>query len=389
MDHQLTKTTSGWTCGLCQWTWKARPRAKCPGVRRYAAQLDTEADRDRLRPDHLQPLERFKPLNLKPRNNRVGCLDLKTRWVDLYDVRDAEVDDPNLPPIYNWLSRPDHLKTERQLYRYNLTAEGATASGCCWNESQADWIYLYDPAACPVLDPTLPPYCDYAAIPANLKTERKLKALHLRVGDARPRLFTRWWNQNDGWITLLYYCPDECEWDVDRDQYLTKTTLKRTYLLSDGWIDRIGAPDLRIENPHHRRFADMCLYSRRRIEAYLSEHAEAYAAWLTERNRRSAIFEQNRAAIEAGRQQFVTTRRQQRQSRRGDRHYRDDESLAKRELRRNPKRFEAAPDVALSQMIRCFQCASGAATPDGYLCVIHPKGLEAHEMPCPDWCGRR
>lgn len=168
-----------------------------------------------------------------------------------------------------------------------------------------------------------------------------------------PRGCYRFWGKDDEeWITVLLYHPDDCQWQA-ADQYICKTTLKQTYLLSDRWIQRLGAPDLIRENPHHKKYAPMHLYSRQRVEAFLAEHADEYAHWLSDRDHYVAIFEQNREAIQAG----------QLRAKKAD--------LDRRE-----------------QMSRCFQCASGCALPQGFLCAIFPKGLEDHQIPCLEWSQR-
>lgn len=40
------------------------------------------------------------------------------------------------------------------------------------------------------------------------------------------------------------------------------------------------------------------------------------------------------------------------------------------------------------QTAQCLRCASGCAMPKGFLCAIHPMGLELHQIPCPDWTAR-
>lgn len=38
MLHRVEKTADGYTCTVCQWAWKSRPRSSCPGVVRYPCQ---------------------------------------------------------------------------------------------------------------------------------------------------------------------------------------------------------------------------------------------------------------------------------------------------------------------------------------------------------------
>ncbi len=126
-----------------------------------------------------------------------------------------------------------------------------------------------------------------------------------------------------------------------KDSWLTKSTLKRTYLLSDGWIKKLGKPDKRLPNERWKRAAPIQLYSRQRVEKFLAENAEAYAQWLDKRDKYLAIFEANKEKI-----------------------------FAKRNLIKE-------------QAARCLKCASGVAMDKGFFCAVHPLGQE--NLPCPDW----
>lgn len=208
--------------------------------------------------------------------------------------------------------------------------------------------------------------------------------LNLSVEGVNPRGFYRWYDRHGytvnvrEWREELFhppslvflYHPDDCKWQP-KDEWICKTTLKKTYLLSNKWIKRLGEPDIITENPHHRKFcggiippqtlpykfADMQLYSKQRVEAFLASHLYEYALWLDERDRYVAIFEINREKIEALRASASKNRQIQKQARR-------------------------------EQTGRCLQCASGCARHAGFLCAIHPMGLDLHQIPCPDWTAR-
>lgn len=137
------------------------------------------------------------------------------------------------------------------------------------------------------------------------------------------------------WDILPLYDPKDCEF-TSRDEYLTKTQVMRVYELSKGWMKRLGEPDDYADNPYSK-YTPIQLFSRKRIEAFLAENAEDYSNWLDRRDKYIAIFEQNKDKINAKRKQ---------------------EKL-------------------------CLKCASGCATSEGFLCAIHPLGLNI--FPCPDW----
>lgn len=463
MQHQLIKNDAGWYCEACKLQWKGKPRAECPGVPYYnqiPSHLKTERDlnKENLKPtaspvgviryvnnnptwlydptkteqlypypivrsaDGLKSALELRTLNLstkgvEPRAMHWDFVD----WQLLYDPADCSIIDPELPPIYPIMERPEHLKSSIQLVGLNLRPGKAKAVGCYWHPTQAKWIFLYDPDSegFELLDPSMPPCCAKDNLPENLIPENLLKALNLKLREgatpkAHYRQFHKHTKYKGDWLPVFCYAkadceivnpdlppcyrsdnyPDvlmtldelkdlnlapkegsiargcyfhydrpvwlyhleDCEWNAP-DHYICKTTLNRTYLLSQRWIDRIGEPDKIVDNPHHEKFAPMKLYSRKRVEAFLAENAEEYALWLFERDTYVAIFEQNREAIAAGAARAKKHRREHRE-----------------QLREQQK--------------RCLQCASGCAFPKGFLCAVHPLGLESHQIPCPDWQAR-
>lgn len=337
--HELEKIESGWTCKLCTQKWKGKPRAMCPGMQVYEAI-----------PSHLTTTQQLASLNRKPTREPVGCFKKSSEYVFLYDPEHIEVDNPDLPPIYNWDNRPKDLKTPNQLYRYNRKA-GDTPYGCIWHDK--DWVFLYRWEECPISDESMPPYIEYGAAP-ELKTEKQLKDNNLVPGDAKPRGFFRLWDSKEKyWITFFLYHPDDCEWNPP-DNYITKSTLKDRYLLSDSWIKRIGNPDLICDNPHHHRWSSMRLYSRQRVEQFLADNAKEYSEWLDERDKYIAIFEEKKEVIAQCRERHLEIKRQRKE-----------------------------------QQIQCFQCASGCALGRGFICAIYPKGLEDYQIPCVDFVDRK
>lgn len=362
-EHQLQKLDSKcYRCYACQWQWQSKPRTRCPGVRRYDWSN---------KPEHLQSKSDLKKQNLKPKSEPVGCIWLvkSNQWLSLYDRNDAVVANRDQMPVYNWDNRPDYLFTTYQLSHRNLKPLPESSLAVIWSNSEQDWVGLYSLTSCQVIDPSLPPYCPKGSNP-KLKTEKQMVELNLSVEGVKPRGFYRWYDRHGYTVNVFLYHPDDCKWQP-KDEWICKTTLKKTYLLSNGWIKRLGEPDLITENPHHhmrdlrrnyspansRKFADMQLYSKQRVEAFLAEHAEEYALWLDERDRYVAIFEINREKIEALRAAANKNRQQEKQAR-------------------------------YVQTALCLRCASGCAMPKGFLCAIHPMGLALHQIPCPDWLAR-
>ncbi|MFP5274080.1 hypothetical protein [Coleofasciculus sp.] len=338
-DHKLKKTETGWICELCQQQWKKKPRAKCPGVVWY--------DNPNQLPSHLIEAEQLAAQNLKPKGNAIGCLKRSKNWVWLFDSSDVETINPELPPIYTWNNRPKDLKTPNQLYRYNRKP-GDKPHGCIRHEG--DWLFLYRWEECPIDDESLPPHCEYG-LSHELKTLTQLKKENLAPrDDTQPRGFFRVWKEE--WKTVLLYHPNDCDWKPP-DSFLTKGTLRNRYLLSKSWINRLGKPDLIRENPHHKSWTAMQLYSRQRVENFLADHAEEYSQWLDRRDRYVAIFKANTEAIKQGHTKYL-------------------------EIKNKRK----------TQQKQCLKCASGCATSQGFLCAIYPVGLEDWQMPCSDFVAR-
>ncbi len=209
-------------------------------------------------------------------------------------------------------------------------------------------MYLYKWQECPIDDESLPPYIENGSAP-ELETPKKLKQKNLVPGNAKPRGFYRFWDKWEGWVTVLLYHPDDCDWQP-LDNYITKTTLRSRYLLSDSWISRLGQADLLLDNPHYPNRAEMQLYSRQRVEKLLADNAEEYAKWMDDREKYVAIFEANREAIKEGQSRYLEVKNKRR-----------------------------------NQMEQCLRCASGCATGRGFICVIYPKGLEDSQIPCIDF----
>lgn len=381
-DHQLSKQGDRWVCSLCLLSWKSKPRTDCAGVPVY---------RYYDRPAHLLTEDELTAQNLKPTGEPVATMRVLNApyYIDLYDRAQTEVAIPDLPPISDCSERFAQLKNIYQLQRWNLKPGNAKPQGCYWGWRNSEWVYLYRREDCEVDDPNLPPCFDKEELPADLKTREDLEQLNLTPGEAQPRGCHRYWSKYNGWVTVLLWHPDDCQWQA-QDNYICKTTLRQTYLLSDRWIQRIGNPDLVTDNPHHEKWNAMKLYSRQRVEAFLAANAEEYARWLDERNHYIQIFEANREAIAAGRARARAEREQAYQEQRQQREL---EREAQRQERWRQQEQELAElemtDPVRAQTIRCLQCASGCATQQGFLCAIHPTGLESHQVPCPDWTERR
>lgn len=354
------------------------------------------------RPDNLKTAKQLIRFNLQPGSAKPrGCSwgSWENRWIWLYNPSDEgfEVLDSSLPYCYHKESDvPPELIGKGKLPLLNLKISAETQPKACYriwrqyNKREGDWeeVYLYHRDDCKIEDPALPPCYNQDSYPEELKTKKELEELNLAPGNATPRgCYRQYWH---GTIrTTLLYHPNDCQWQP-KDQWIVKTTLRRTYLLSDRWISRLGSPDRIRKNPHHEKWSEMQLYSRQRVEQFLAENAEEYAAWLSERDRYVAIFEQNREAIAASRTKVNQARREARLAElellRAEREA-EREAWRERSRQLTAERLvqHEADQPKREQTARCLQCASGCATLQGFLCVVHPTGLEADQIPCPDW----
>jgi hypothetical protein len=151
------------------------------------------------------------------------------------------------------------------------------------------------------------------------------------------------------------YPDGECRWRLlyrvedtqpVQPKYISKANLQSIYLISDGWLARIGEPDLLLDNPHGRYYAPMKMYSLVRIEDFLSTHAQEYAQWLEGRGKRLAIARAIVAKSQATKLRIET------------------------------------------QTQQCLKCASHSALLGGNCCAIYPLGLPPGvplECYCPDF----
>ncbi|MFL9467111.1 MULTISPECIES: hypothetical protein [Scytonema] len=246
---------------------------------------------------------------------------------------------------YNWV-HPERLKTTTDLHKKNLKPKDENKpDGCIYSQKSRLWIWLYDEKNCEIHTPDLAPIYQWDNR-RELKTTGELRKINLAPAeDIKPDGVAWVWDKEEEcgvWIPL--YLPNSCKWQA-RDNWITKTALKQKYLLSDGWIKKLGEPDKKLENRNYRNAAPIQLYSRQRVEAFLAENATEYAHWLDKREKHLAIFETNKDKIFS---------------------------------RRN---------LIKQQTADCLRCASGCSLPNGFFCAIHPMGVQF--MPCPDWRERK
>jgi len=87
--------------------------------------------------------------------------------------------------------------------------------------------------------------------------------------------------------------------------FVCKATLRDLYLLTDKWIDALGAPDKTAPNPHYRSAPPMQLWAVPRVEEFVAAHQgdPAFAAIQARRRETIATRSERRTAREAQRDQ--------------------------------------------------------------------------------------
>lgn len=278
---------------------------------------------------------------------------------------------------YELLSEaPKNLKLLSYLSRRNLKPkEGVKRAAVLGRECYE----LYDIDNTEFIDPDLPPIVEWDKR-EGLMTPGEVKKMKKKPIDGiKPSAVAYIWDKEDEeskWIPLY---ADSCiEWDIARDDYISKSSLKLNYLLSDGWIKKIGEPDKLTDNPHSRYYAPMKLYSRKRIESFLAQNAVDYANWLIKRDKNIEIYEANREAIKEGAAQY---RKQQRIAKEQEVIIKNNRPLFKFVSAFQGEGIDNA--VITTQIMNCLNCCSGCAYERGFLCAIYPSGLS--RIPCPEY----
>ena len=385
MRHLLRRTTVGTQCTLCLKEWKTKPRKdNCIGLAEYLAHPEYLVQKDYFKQYNAKPasraiacrIENFKrppnPNQGKVGTSRRGYRNYYLRCL-LYDKRNSIVDDPNFPPILDWENRPKDLYTEYKLPKWNLKPGNAKPKAAIWHWTNQDWVFFYDRADCILLYPDLPTCYDESEVLGGLHTKReweKLEPNHAIAEDAIPVGCYRYYSRHKGWVTKYIFDRASLIWQP-RDRYICRTTLKKAYLLSDSWIKRLGQSDL--TTCHSTYKTPIYLYSKQRVEKFLADNAEEYATWLDERDRYLEIFEQNREKILAGAAKAVETRK-----------FNKYVKLAKPIA--DQFDWDSSKRLVKEQMVKCLKCVSGKVMNRGFLCAIHPTGLDPQtQIPCKDW----
>lgn len=253
--------------------------------------------------------------------------------------------------IIDWGINTDGFKTKNELHKMNLKAIGKPRYYS--HSMRGNHRFLYDEKETEVNISELPEILTKAEKDKRgYLTVNQLKRYNLVPGDAKPACAVWFWNweiEEGDWA--YFWDKKDCEWQA-ADNWLSKSTFKKVYLLSDGWIKKLGLPDKEVDNPHSYSYP-IKLYSRQKVELFIAERAEEYSEWLDKRDRYVQIFEQNRDKIKAGQERLLEFRK-----------------------------------ILKEQQSKCLRCASSAYLGSGIFCAIYPSGLEEDQIPCKDFYER-
>ena len=306
LQHDLIKVDNGFKCQCCYRKWLKKPRAKCLGLPVYP---DAAAQFDRLQLISIEDAIRSN-LKLKQITKPVAASrdPLQMREFDslLFARADFEKCESQLLPIgsrwrsNSWRkSRPKEFDSTSQNRLYTL--------------SDINYRKL------------------------DLKPNTQPAAVYFR--NFYPHLKQCEWG-------LLYRSEDT---QPRAPKYISKANLQAIYCISDGWLERIGEPDLLFDNPHSKYYAPMRMYAIERIERFLNEHATEYANWLEDRGKRLEIANRTVATRQATKEKIKT------------------------------------------QTEQCLKCASHSALIGGTCCAIYPLSWASGvplEYYCPDFYQR-
>ncbi|NER06182.1 MAG: hypothetical protein F6K17_28150 [Okeania sp. SIO3C4] len=212
--------------------------------------------------------------------------------------------------------------------------------------------YIYKISETKTIDKTLPEaYFEKDDIPKALKpiSEKEMRdaGLELKRGAKSIAVIQRWAKDGKYFYEYWehYYNEDDTQ-PGDGLKHVTKGRLKSEYGFSEGWLKKLGEPDLETENPYSSYYSSMKLYKISRVRAFLEQNAQDYAKWLAQREKfviKSKCLAEKRK---------ITKERQSHQNK------------------------------------LCLECKSSAFMEDGIFCAVHPIKLPdgvPENSYCPDF----
>ncbi|AFY92783.1 hypothetical protein [Chamaesiphon minutus] len=308
--HELVKTEGGWKCQCCYRSWLKKPRAKCLGLPIVPGAAAESLRRGSWSGRSTRPAMQKTQAKVINWQDAISIdtalrsnLQLKHSTKPIAARRDP-LGDPNFDLLF---ARTEFEECEPNFYPI-----------ASWDKNHRQGLKTL---------------WEIGSKRLELKHGAKPAAVYFR--SSHPDGECRW--------RLLYRVEDT---QPVQPKYISNANLQSIYLISDGWLARIGEPDLLLDNPHGRYYAPMKMYALVRIEDFLSTHAQEYAEWLEGRGKRLAIARAIVAKSQATKLRIET------------------------------------------QTQQCLQCASHSALLGGTCCAIYPLGLPTGvplECYCPDF----
>lgn len=221
------------------------------------------------------------------------------------------------------------------------------------SKSRSTDEFIYKLSDTKIIDLKLPPaYLKEDDIPKDLNaiSERSMRVEGLEPKEnTLPIAVIKEWFKDEAvgfYMDWQYYYREDDTRPGDSLNYITKTRLKSEYSLSDGWLKKIGEPDLLMKNPHYKKGSLMQLYKISRVREFLRDNSEEYSEWLVKRKK----FVINSLRI----------------------------SQAQSEMK-----------VKLQEQNElCIKCACSDYSDNGIFCAVHPMGFPPGvplEQFCPDY----
>ena len=309
----------------------------------------------------------------------------------LYRIKNCQVKDPSLPPVLKNVK--PNIYSERELEHYfNLEPiDRDLAVGCLWSDRGKKLKLYYKSADCRVKDSNLPQvYIKKDGLPIRgrdrngelvrgkkPKQVKFLKVDKLRTAYIWEQMYPLYQVKPDakprGCLEpnspRYLYAFEDLEIH-NRETYLSKTKLKQNYHLPPSLIKLLGKPDKIKEFEINGFWVEGQMYSRARIELMISQNEAVYLKHLQRYKYPLPILQEELQNLG---------------EKKARAHKLKDKLNYKERLALSQLNNEVKNEDVIAQVKKCLTCASSLASPLGFICVIHPKGIGVDKVPCPDW----
>ena len=224
VDHQLSKSDRGWSCSVCDTSWKRKPGKTCPGCRviskaeRREKYLISEVYRAA---ENLRLLDRVWAY--KSGNNWEISYDSQGKTEPFYPGCKLKQFDRQTPLEDRFNRGKNSLKNIWGLKKLNLVPGDAAAAYCYWDRSRYELLKVYRIKDCRIKDTSLPPVLKN--IKSNMYAEWELEHyFNLEPIDKALSIGCLWDDRKKG--LRLYYKSSDCR--------IKDPSLPQVYVYKDG-----------------------------------------------------------------------------------------------------------------------------------------------------------